>query len=83
MNEWIKTEEQLPNSGDLVICYNDHQNFDENGPFFICRYQVSYWDMVNDTHPNSSNYRDFSPTHWMPLPQKPTQIPSVKHVGSM
>lgn len=71
MSEWISVEDRLPDRGKKVLCFIDDKKFEYNGPYFISEYFDNYWDVCNDTYPNSSNYSGFVPTHWMPLPEIP------------
>lgn len=68
--EWIKVTEQLPERGDIVLGFNEDIEF---GPYFILEFFTeTYWYVVNDTYPNSSNYpHNFKPTHWIPLTEPP------------
>ncbi len=72
---WIKVEDGVPEVGAQVLAYCDSDIFD-GGPCFIVKYlgDANSWDVSNDSYPNSSNYCRFSPTHWMPLPEKPNDM---------
>ena len=62
MNEWISVNEKLPEKpGIYLICTDDEVFSAEYNPRRIrCAWTDDY-----------EGYCDFSPTHWMPLPEPP------------
>lgn len=66
---WIKCSDKYPPICKPVMTYYET---DDRGCFFEAEFVGNdKWDIPADTNPNSSNYSDFKPTHWMPLPNPP------------
>jgi tRNA nucleotidyltransferase (CCA-adding enzyme) len=65
LGEWISVEERLPEAGVDVLIWSpiDSQ---------FRRACVAALDRVNGQHFWTSEYGDEMPTHWMPLPEPPT-----------
>lgn len=68
MSEWIRSEDELPPDGKLVLCVGD------NGQIFMAMRMRDLWE---DNLREWSNYEQFPDpnyeevTHWMPLPNLP------------
>lgn len=72
--EWLDITKEKPNKATRILSYCDDIRFKHEGPFFIVEYyDEGIWNICNDTYPNSSNYLDFNPTYWMPLPFEPKE----------
>ena len=71
--KWINIEEEKPEIGKSVLVFNNDKIFNDEGPYFVCRYYSDNWIILNDTYPNSSNYTNFTPSYWMPLPTPPKE----------
>jgi hypothetical protein len=62
--EWISIKERLPENSQMVICYN--------GYIVIKIYDNSiFYD--GDYHWSGKPIGKVEPTHWLPLPEKPTE----------
>ena len=63
--EWIKCSERLPDNTEFVLCIEKRSGYGTYGQPFVCWHDGDGW--VGKT-----NYRP-TVTHWMPLPEPPTE----------
>lgn len=61
-NRWISVEEELPESGQVVLCKRDHKDPDEI-EYFVSQY-VDDMFYIND---NEVLNETDEPTHWRPI----------------
>ena len=65
MTNWIKTQDQLPKDGDVVLAFWEGLN----SPQSVLQFGGgAHWNNPED---DEDNY--LVPTHWMPLPEPPTE----------
>ena len=75
MNRWISVEHGIPESDVDVL------DFDETtGQQYVARISLGGWAILSGLHVISDLY-DCQPTHWMPLPNPPTQQENERHGG--
>ena len=74
MGEWISVKERLPEFDVPVV------GLSELGPFIfeLCpttEYYDQYWALLNfDGHDGIETYSEIDVTHWMPLPEPPSDL---------
>lgn len=73
--EWINAKRDIQKNGETVLCC------DKSGAFFVienCKVETGKYNgemYIQDSSYEDIGYRTF--THWMPLPEPPTDKPGV------
>ena len=70
MGEWIRVEDRLPDENTDVLAVFP------SGNMVVCRYydqdeDITFWQASVDD--GWSSDMDFTPSHWMPLPEPPKE----------
>ena len=63
--EWIKCSQRMPDNTEFVLCIEKRSGYGTYGQPFVCWHDGDGW--VGKT-----NYRP-TVTHWMQLPEPPTE----------
>lgn len=81
MNTWIKTEDKLPELGDIVWCHDKVKNTTWIGGRGEWEFDEWCWgNTYGSIWHNGVKWGgdielddDYTPTHWMPLPELPAR----------
>ena len=73
MSGWIRVTDMLPETGKSVLCYCNHTNVFQN---HIRWKRINIGEMYNRTDfiMDSDDTTFINVTHWMPLPEIPTDL---------
>lgn len=68
MGEWISVKDRLPPREQRVL------GIDQYGDQEVCNIDIPW---SHETEPRWQKYEgaEFDPTHWMPLPESPNEMP--------
>ena len=75
--EWISVEQRLPKPGDEVLMFHRATDADGTPSCIGCDglgglITIASFDRIEGQNLWTCEYGDESPTHWMPLPEPPT-----------
>ena len=62
-SKWISVEDRLPEHGDVVLCHHKHTDYP-----IVCQWDERTGAWIDDKW----SYGTGCITHWMPLPEPPT-----------